>query len=344
VSQFLRERLPAILFNDERFLRLRAPPPAAAPSADATGGGGAGSDAAGGSRWNIRKGGGGRDGGSGDPDSDGGSPRDDAAGSGHGGGGFGAGARGRGKGGTSASAGPARSSGRSAVGAAAGRVGAGRGASASAAAGSGTPQSPALLQLSPSALAEARQLTDILGDALAAAEVSLLNASGVNCALSGSTAVVLLIRNGVVHLVNVGDSRAVLALAGATAVPVDIARLGAASAAATMTGNLAPGAGVIGMPLPLSAGQPGAPPVALHQLRAAALASEACFSVPTVRSRMLTVDHKPETPRERQRIMATGGRVMATRIKGAPHVSEELNRRGGFFFRRGRRDGGDWVL
>jgi serine/threonine protein phosphatase PrpC len=60
-------------------------------------------------------------------------------------------------------------------------------------------------------VAESRLVCDLLADALAAAEAALLAASGINCTLSGSTASVLLLRAGAVHLVNVGDSRVVLA-------------------------------------------------------------------------------------------------------------------------------------
>ena len=70
---------------------------------------------------------------------------------------------------------------------------------------------PAPVTLSPAAVAESRLVCDLLADALAAAEAALLAASGINCTLSGSTASVLLLRAGAVHLVNVGDSRVVLA-------------------------------------------------------------------------------------------------------------------------------------
>lgn len=314
VSQFLRERLPAILFTDDRFLQLRAPPP---PGSEAAAAAAAADGGATGPRWSLRgKGGSGLGSGAGagaggategwDADDDG--FGDDASGTGPDGG---RGGRGGGRGG--------RGGGR-------GGGAAGRSAGSTASAG-GAPVSAvanSLVPLTPAALAEARALCDVLADALASAEAALLSSSGINCTLSGSTAVVLLIRNGVIHLVNVGDSRAVLAVSASGSVPVDGTKLTAASQASTMTGNLAPGGGVIGMPLPPTAGQPGTAPIALHQLRAAALASETCFAMMTVKSKMLTVDHKPETPRERQRITATGGRVMATRIKGAPHVSRNV--------------------
>jgi hypothetical protein len=83
---------------------------------------------------------------------------------------------------------------------------------------------------------------------------------------------------------------------------VSAAAILAASASATPVGNPAPG-------------------VALGQGQTeAAIEASAQLCHASVRVRVLTVDHKPDTPRERQRIVACGGRVLSTRVKGAPHL------------------------
>ena len=134
-------------------------------------------------------------------------------------------------------------------------------------------------------------------------ELALLQASGINCSLSGSTAVVALIREGTLHVINVGDSRGLLAAAPGATVPVMASAILAASASATATGNLAQDA-----------------PQGLHDpysSAAVALAeANAQLVHPAVRVRVLTVDHKPDAPRERQRILSCGGRVLSTRVKG----------------------------
>jgi serine/threonine protein phosphatase PrpC len=173
-----------------------------------------------------------------------------------------------------------------------------------------------------STLQEAKAVCDMMCDALASAEATLIAASGINVALSGSTAAVVLVRNGLVHLINVGDSRCVLGSAQTPTVPVDVPKLAVASSAATLTGSLAPGAQVGGAfpgsedPIALNADGT----MGINQLRAVMLASEQSFAANQVKTTMVSIDHKPDMPRERQRIIATGGRVIATRVKGAPHV------------------------
>jgi serine/threonine protein phosphatase PrpC len=154
-------------------------------------------------------------------------------------------------------------------------------------------------------LAAASALCDVMTDVLLATELSLLQASGINCSLSGSTAVVALIREGTLHVINVGDSRGILAAAPQPIVPVSAAAIAAASAAATATGNLAQG-----HPLP-GANDPGS------AAGSALVEANAQLVHPSVRLRVLTVDHKPDAPRERQRILSCGGRVLSTRIKGS---------------------------
>jgi serine/threonine protein phosphatase PrpC len=144
-------------------------------------------------------------------------------------------------------------------------------------------------------------LCDVMADVLLSTELALIQSSGINCTLSGSTSVVVLIREGVLHIVNVGDSRGILAAAPQPTVPISSSAIAAASSAATQTGNPVPG---------LVPGQ---------HLEAAEEAN-AQLSHPAVRIRVLTVDHKPDMPRERQRILTCGGRVLSTRVKGAPHL------------------------
>ena len=144
-------------------------------------------------------------------------------------------------------------------------------------------------------------LCDVMADVLLSTELALIQSSGINCTLSGSTSVVVLIREGVLHIVNVGDSRGILAAAPQPTVPISSSAIAAASSAATQTGNPVPG---------LIPGQ---------HLEAAEEAN-AQLSHPAVRIRVLTVDHKPDMPRERQRILTCGGRVLSTRVKGAPHL------------------------
>lgn len=81
--------------------------------------------------------------------------------------------------------------------------------------------------------------------------------SGIDCALSGSTAVCVLVIGDTLHVASVGDSRAVLS-------------------ASTRSGKPQP--------------------------------------VP------LTIDHKPDMPAERARIIAAGGRVLATKNRMHPHI------------------------
>jgi len=273
----------------------------------------------------------------------------------------------------------------------AGGVGAGGSGGPAAGAGGGgahgLPSATAAAASMATSLAEARSLCDILADSLAAVEGELLRSSGIDVTLSGCTAVVALIRNGMVSMINVGDSRCVVASCAAPQLHhFDLARFNGATAPSTSTGSLAHGAAVIGVPLPTvrslgsavvspgaaslpsprrqqidpmraaplrnpgggplsplplpdvseaagswmdgAAGGGSASPDASHsgggvdmgQLRAAALATEPTFATSIVRSRMLSVDHKPDTPREKQRILAAGGRVFAPRLKGAPSV------------------------
>lgn len=142
----------------------------------------------------------------------------------------------------------------------------------------------------------ASALCDVMADVLLATELALIQASGINVTLSGSTSVVVLIRDGILHIVNIGDSRGILSSAPQPAVPLPASVIAAASAGSTLTGNpaLAPGQNLAD--------------------------NDAVLTHPSVRVRILTVDHKPDMPKERQRIISCGGRVMSTRIKGAPHL------------------------
>jgi len=145
----------------------------------------------------------------------------------------------------------------------------------------------------------ASALCDVMADVLLATELALIQASGINVTLSGSTSVVVLIRDGILHIVNIGDSRGILASAPQPSIPIAASVIAAASAGSTTTGNPAPG---------VSPGQGNLPD------------ADAVLTHPSVRVRVLTIDHKPDMPKERQRIISCGGRVMSTRIKGAPHL------------------------
>ncbi|RYE84371.1 MAG: hypothetical protein EOO65_02395, partial [Methanosarcinales archaeon] len=214
-----------------------------------------------------------------------------------------------------------------------GRGSAGRAIDEDAATGSGASQP------------DSREVLDLIAEALAYAETQLITSSGINCSLSGSTGTVALLRKGMVYMLNVGDSRCVIGAAPTPFVSMDLMRLAQACAASTITGSLSPGYTVLGMPLalarsfdPRTAGEElhtgyeveggsiaDAHTISLNQLRSAALAAEPSFAVPSVKCRVLSVDHKPEAPRERQRINSSGGRVVATRVKGSPNVRCKLH-------------------
>lgn len=154
----------------------------------------------------------------------------------------------------------------------------------------------------------ASALCDVMADVLLATELALIQASGINVTLSGSTSVVVLVRDGLLHCINTGDSRCILSSCPTPVVPLPAAAIAAASAYSTPTGNP-----TAGMPPPSGTGMPGD-----------GTDSDEALTSNSVRIKVLTIDHKPDLPRERQRITSCGGRVMATRIRGAPHVSTKL--------------------
>lgn len=147
-------------------------------------------------------------------------------------------------------------------------------------------------------LTEARAVCEVLAHTLLVLESQMLGTSGINCALSGATATVVLLRRGFLHSVNVGDSRAILVTSRDAITRIDSSLLASVCAHVNKEG----GQGSSGAASPT----PRVPSVNV----------DTHFLAPEVSTTILTVDHKPDLPRERQRIIACGGRVQATKLRG----------------------------
>jgi serine/threonine protein phosphatase PrpC len=181
-----------------------------------------------------------------------------------------------------------------------------------------------------SAAAAGSYLQELMTDVLLATEKQLIERSDINCALSGTTAVVILLRDGLLHTINVGDSRALLAACSSALVPVSPSAIAGASATSTATGN--PCAALTSN---AAAGGSNAALAAAASAAATSVLGAAPLSHASVRLKVLTVDHKPDMHKEKARILAAGGRVMATRIKGSPNVREREREGGGGGAREG---------
>lgn len=193
----------------------------------------------------------------------------------------------------------------------------------------------------------------VMSTALLEVERCLFQSGAVDVSLSGTTGVLSLIHRGVVHTINVGDSRCNLVTSPYPLVMLSEAAIAEAGAASTPTGDPSPGV------------QPGAQ--LMQQLQALAQASPEAYAIlnglapargrsgsgrsrgssgmarlepvtitgsqhfngpglpvlasSAVTSSGLTVDHKPDDPSERSRIHAAGGRVAASKIAGAPLIA-----------------------
>lgn len=197
------------------------------------------------------------------------------------------------------------------------------------------------------------ELCCLMAEVLLELESALIRSGMIDLSLSGSTGVLCLVREGTLHTVNVGDSRCQVVSAPSTLVELSSSSLSSASAASTSSGDPAPGSqpGAMLMqqlqqqaaqnqqPEPLtsrgrrSAAHKHRPSPLLQSPTAGAgggatITGAHHFSGPgyplltsaAVRAVGLTVDHKPDDPPEKQRIVSVGGRVQASKIPGAPQV------------------------
>lgn len=167
-------------------------------------------------------------------------------------------------------------------------------------------------------------IVDLLVDALMKVEASLIEHSGINVTLSGTTAVIALIRDGTIHCINAGDSRAVVASSPSPMVPLSQDSLLAASAGASVSGSQ--GAAILalhqarGLPALNPAQVVSTPQGDISLSEAHAVVSRILNTPPFahngVRARELSLEHKPDVPKEKARILASGGRIAATRVRG----------------------------